>query len=226
MQADGFQDLLSVWNRGDAGDPYPGIGKNYTFNSTSNPNSKAYSGADTFVSVYNIPQEPAVSVTVNVTVKALDQPPTGDFDPKFWYRIKNTYQPGTYSLDVIDSDTTHIEMGRDANKGDQFWQFKANTDGTYFIRSLFAGSTKNLDLEDWNKSKPQIRAATGSTSQYWKVGGWGDGTWHIENVFVGKDRYLDTMEGDKKVELNQANTGRPTQRWTITKIRPITEAGF
>ena len=70
LQADGADQLKTNWNRGDAGDPFPGLSNNSTFNSTSNPNSKAYSGADTFVSVTQIPQASA-SITINITVNPI-----------------------------------------------------------------------------------------------------------------------------------------------------------
>jgi immune inhibitor A len=89
-QADGFQQLQSKTNRGDAGDPFPGVANNTTFNTTSNPNSKAYSGDDTFVSITHIPAN-SNSMTVDITVKPI-VPPAGPFDPKTWYRLTNTYQ--------------------------------------------------------------------------------------------------------------------------------------
>ncbi|MCL4535777.1 MAG: M6 family metalloprotease domain-containing protein, partial [Bacteroidetes bacterium] len=53
-QADGLNQLQLKVNRGDVGDPYPGTSNNYTFNDTSNPNSKLYSGASSGASVTNI----------------------------------------------------------------------------------------------------------------------------------------------------------------------------
>lgn len=229
VQADGSDDLLRAWNRGDMGDPYPGISNNVVFNSTSNPNSKAYSGADTYVSVTNIPA-PSPSMKFNITVKPIDQPPTEDFDPKIWYRLKNTFSPSSYSLDVINDNgansTGHIEMARDGNFAGQFWQIKSNNDGTYFIRSLFLGPSRQLDIDGDDKSIPVVANAGFYSGQFWTIKPWGDGTWHFHNAFTGPERYLDTMEGGPRVAMNMANIGRPTQRWTITPIREITEAGF
>ena len=54
-------------NRGDAGDPFPGSsGKNAVTQSTT-PNTKSYAGADTCVSVKNIPASSS-AMTVDVTV--------------------------------------------------------------------------------------------------------------------------------------------------------------
>jgi immune inhibitor A len=54
MQADGARDMELNHNRGDGGDPYPGIAANTSFSPTSAPNSHSYAGADTCVSVTGI----------------------------------------------------------------------------------------------------------------------------------------------------------------------------
>jgi len=68
MQADGLDHLSSTTNnnRGDAGDPFPGTNNNRTFNATSNPNSRLYSGADSLVEVTNISNS-AATMTANLT---------------------------------------------------------------------------------------------------------------------------------------------------------------
>ncbi len=53
-EADGLNHLDNSTNRGDTGDPYPGSSNNTTFNDTSNPNSKLYSGSASGVSVTSI----------------------------------------------------------------------------------------------------------------------------------------------------------------------------
>jgi immune inhibitor A len=54
LQADARRDLEHGSNRGDDGDPYPGIAHNTTLNDTSKPNSKSYAGSNTCVAVTNI----------------------------------------------------------------------------------------------------------------------------------------------------------------------------
>lgn len=226
LQADGFQQLESKSTFGDAGDPFPGIANNTTLNATSNPNSKAYSGMDTYVSITNIPADSA-SMTLDITVKAIT-PPTGAFDPKIWYRLTNTF--AGYALDVINDGAGNpeglIQMSRIGNFPGQFWQIVPNGAGTYALRTLFLGPTRQLDVYSDDKLKPHLAIAGPYSGQVWKIAPWGDGTWHLENLYNGKDLYLDTMEGGPRVAMNQANVGRPTQRWTITPIRAITEPGF
>lgn len=53
-EADGLNDLDYGRNRGDAGDFYPGSTNNTTFNDTSNPDSRDYSGITSEVEVINI----------------------------------------------------------------------------------------------------------------------------------------------------------------------------
>jgi immune inhibitor A len=74
LQADGRRDLESARNRGDNGDPYPGIAQNTSFTSATNPNSMSYAGADTHVSLTNIsPSGPIM--TANATVRRPPPPP-------------------------------------------------------------------------------------------------------------------------------------------------------
>ncbi|KAF2243358.1 M6 metalloprotease [Trematosphaeria pertusa] len=229
MQADGLKDLEDERNRGDGGDPFPGIANKVTFNATSNPHSKAYSGADSFVSVTQIPAS-TPSMTFNITVKPIAQPPTGDFNPQVWYRLKNTYEPARYSLDVINDNGTNstglLQMARDGNFSGQHWQIKSNGDGTYHLRTLFLGAKRQLDVYGNDKYTPVLQKAGFFSGQFWMIKPWGDGTWHLENAYSGPNLYLDTIEGGPKVKMNSANIGRPTQRWSITRIRDITEPGF
>ena len=53
-EADGLRDLDYKADKGDTGDPFPGSSAKTTFNDSSNPNSKLYSGAASSVSVTNI----------------------------------------------------------------------------------------------------------------------------------------------------------------------------
>ena len=67
-QADGKYAMETVVNnRGDAGDPYPGTSLKYSFNSTTTPNSKSYSGANVQVEVINISSS-AMNMTADMKI--------------------------------------------------------------------------------------------------------------------------------------------------------------
>ncbi|RYP88441.1 M6 family metalloprotease domain-containing protein [Nocardioides guangzhouensis] len=74
VQADGKKDLENNRNRGDAGDPYPGSSGNTSFTDSSTPNSKSYAGANTCVSVTEIPAL-APTVRVWMGVRCFVKPP-------------------------------------------------------------------------------------------------------------------------------------------------------
>lgn len=54
MEADGLNELKNGTDPGDTGDPFPGSTINRTFNYSSTPNSRLYSGADSLAAVTNI----------------------------------------------------------------------------------------------------------------------------------------------------------------------------
>ncbi|KAF2201430.1 M6 metalloprotease [Delitschia confertaspora ATCC 74209] len=227
VQADGLAELASrISDAGDAGDVFPGVANNTTFNSISNPNSKSYSGAETYVSITNITAA-SEYMTFDITVKATD-PPLEPFDSKTWYQLKNTF--AGHSLDVINDGAGNkeglITMAREGNFSGQCWQIIPNGHGTYALRTLYLGPNRQLDVYGDDKTKPHLAEAGPYSGQIWKIGAWGDGTWHLENLYSGPYLYLDTMEGGPRVAMNQSNIGRPTQRWTITPVRKITEPGF
>ncbi len=66
-QADGLWDLEKNIDSGDSGDPYPGSTANTDFSGVSTPNSDAYSGAPTQVSVSNISNSMA-TMTADVII--------------------------------------------------------------------------------------------------------------------------------------------------------------
>ena len=54
MEADGLDELKNGTDPGDTGDPFPGAANNRTFNYSSTPNSRFYSGVDSLTAVTNI----------------------------------------------------------------------------------------------------------------------------------------------------------------------------
>ena len=75
MEADGLNHLYNGDNRGDAGDPFPGTSNKVTFNYSSTPNSRLYSGADSLVEVKNIS---TCAATMTATLKYGTGPVTGN----------------------------------------------------------------------------------------------------------------------------------------------------
>ena len=71
IQADGKTDLQSLFtgNDGDSGDPFPGISKNITFGTNTNPNSKSYLNKNTGVSVKLIDKQSSKAIKVKVRVQ-------------------------------------------------------------------------------------------------------------------------------------------------------------
>ena len=186
MQADGLDQLKQNFGRGDDGDAYPGFTDNRKFDSLSNPNSKSYEGNDTYVSVTNISTSDP-TMTFDITVKKGDQPPTDKFNPRMWYRLKNTYQPSTHCLDVVNDNSINskglLQMAAIGNFSGQRWQLKENDDGSYCLRTMFLGPDRQLGVKD-DKSTPILQTANPSArAQYWTIGAWDnpqDGTWHLE----------------------------------------------
>lgn len=79
MQADGLDELLYGdsynYERGDNGDPFPGVTNNRTFNYSSNPNSRLYSGADSLTSVTSISNSMATMTATLSYTGPINQPP-------------------------------------------------------------------------------------------------------------------------------------------------------
>ena len=67
-EADGFDHLDFLENRGDSGDPYPGSSGNLTFDDSSYPNSNRYNGDESKVSVTNISVLDAV-ITADIDIR-------------------------------------------------------------------------------------------------------------------------------------------------------------
>ncbi|KAF9701347.1 hypothetical protein EKO04_000310 [Ascochyta lentis] len=229
MQADGLDQLKNNNNQGDAGDVYPGATDNRKFDSVSKPDSKSYAGTETYVSVTNIPAS-TTTMTFDITVKKSDRPPTSQFDPNTWYRLKNSYQTSTHCLDVINdkgADSTGLlQMAADGNYSGQYWQLKLNDDKeTYSMRTLFLGADRQLSVRSDKKTPVLDPINPLAKGQSWTIGS-PHADFEPQNADTEKHKYLDTMEGDKIVKMNDDNNGRPTQRWSIKPIREITEPGF
>lgn len=67
-QADGKYDLEYAPNNGDAADPWPGVTNNRSFDDLSSPDSRAYSGMTTQMSVWNISNSDSL-MTANLDIQ-------------------------------------------------------------------------------------------------------------------------------------------------------------
>jgi immune inhibitor A len=67
VQADCKNDLEKGVNRGDVGDVFPGSTNNTSFTPDSSPNSNAYDGTDSSVSIKNIGEKMLVDISVGFT---------------------------------------------------------------------------------------------------------------------------------------------------------------
>lgn len=127
------------------------------------------------------------------------------FNDKTWYRLKNTYNPSSYSLDVINESGTespgNIELARVGNFSGQHWQIKFVGNETYHLRTMFLGANRQLDVAGSGRKTPMLKTATREYTQQWRVTPWGDGTWRIENVYKGKFLCLDSVDEGTKVIL-------------------------
>lgn len=146
-------------------------------------------------------------MTFNIAVAPVANvgPETSVFNKKTWYRLKNTFDPSSYSLDVMnDNDiesTGNVELARVGNFSGQHWQIKFIGNETYTLRSMFLGANRQLDVAGSGKKTPMLRTTTREYTQQWRIIPWGDGTWRIENVYKGKFLCLDTVDEGTTVLL-------------------------
>lgn len=150
-------------------------------------------------------------MTFNVTVRPVASPGPGapTFNNKTWYRLKNTYNPSSYSLDVINDNglnsTGNIHLARDGNFSGQHWQVKNVGDETYILRTMFLGADRQLDITGPGRKIPTLKTGTREYTQQWRIQPWGDGTWRIENVYKGRFMCLDTVDEGTSVRLVSDN---------------------
>jgi M6 family metalloprotease-like protein len=105
LQADGLRNLEIKTNRGDTGDPYPGSTNNRTLNFSSNPNSRLYSGIESYVSVANVSAGCSTTMTADLTYLELS----------FKVFLATLFEGGTPPVvtDPIRNGT--FEAGQDGN---------------------------------------------------------------------------------------------------------------
>ena len=114
-EADGFDHLDLLQNRGDNGDPYPGSSANNTFNNNSNPNSNRYNGDDTGISISNISSSDSL-MTADIFIRdqvgyALSYDEMGISGWGWGYQDpQNTYGGGLFTP-TASGHLTEIDIG-------------------------------------------------------------------------------------------------------------------
>ncbi len=135
-QADGARELERKVNRGNAGDPYPGSSIKRCFDNWSNPNSRSYSGTNTYIAVTNISNS-AATMTADLSVvpssinliSPLDNAVLPTKTPAFfWTAIEGV---GTYTLIVgtcsFIATTTNYFLNTPLEENASYtWQVTAN----------------------------------------------------------------------------------------------------
>ncbi len=100
-QADGLWDLDKNVDQGDAGDPWPGSTNKTTFSAASTPNSNAYNGTQTFVTITNISASGntmTCDFQVNLVSDVFDD--AGDVPDDYTLEFTNSPNPFNASTNV------------------------------------------------------------------------------------------------------------------------------
>ena len=112
--SDGENDMDIYDNRGDPGDPYPGVGglfnPSYTFDSDSNPNSNDYDNNDTDISVTNI-SEPDIIMSADFTLYTEIVEISGHIDVDTEWTNDRVYVITGSDLYIDSGATLSIEAG-------------------------------------------------------------------------------------------------------------------
>jgi M6 family metalloprotease-like protein len=140
-EADGLTQMDDQVNRGDAGDPFPGSTSNTTFNDSSTPNSKDYSGAATNVAVSNISASMA-TMTADFTPNAIGG--TGDhvrYDEMGYLGYYLQYGSNTtiWTALRVTNDTSMVTLD-----GVELYTNGAATINVYIYQSMVANTPTTL----------------------------------------------------------------------------------
>ncbi len=126
-QADGLYNLEKNQNEGDGSDPYPGTSNNHAFNSTTAPNTRDYSGHNTYVGVENISYSAStMTVDIGITVREI---------------MIDSTMPTSNALNIARNTNITVTFNRDMNSS-------TLNDSTVHINGSLSGlhtSTFNYD---------------------------------------------------------------------------------
>lgn len=142
-QADGAGDLQFGENRGDAGDPFPGLRLQTVFSHKTNPSSARNDGSQTFIILDSIPEQVAAGGAVHVRIRfgipsliaADDTLATFTLDGDSFNRFEDVLETGqSYALDMpavqlVNDDRNRYTWVSWSDGGARMHTFTAAADG-------------------------------------------------------------------------------------------------
>jgi hypothetical protein len=112
-QADGLWDMDKNVDQGDTGDPFPGSTNKTTFSAATTPNSNAYSGTQTFVTITNISAS-ANTMTCDFQVSLVSDvfDDAGDVPNDYSLAISNSPNPfnASTNVELTSSGSANAEL--------------------------------------------------------------------------------------------------------------------
>ena len=114
-EADGLDDMDNEVNRGDAGDPFPGISNNFTFNDNSYPSASRYDNNETGIAVFNISSSDSL-MTADVNIRpqygyALAYDELGMSGSGWGYNDSRTHFGGVLFTPDVSGFLTEVDVG-------------------------------------------------------------------------------------------------------------------
>jgi immune inhibitor A len=108
-QADGLWEMEKNLDQGDGADPYPGTGNQTTFSAATTPNSNAYDGTQTFVTITNISPSSAL-MSCDFQVSLVSDVKDGDGG------VPNDYKTVLHNSPNPFNPATTIEFSNDVER--------------------------------------------------------------------------------------------------------------
>jgi M6 family metalloprotease-like protein len=223
-QADGLCQLEANVNRGDSGDLFPGSTNNTSFDSSTNPNSDAYSFATT-VAVNGIS---ACGATMTANVSALPVLPDPGVGVDVVFLIDNS---GSYFNDypninaqmpdivtALGASFSDIRFGLAIFRDFPFAPFGQPGDEAYELRQSLTGNATTFltAMNDLTINKPPSGGGDFPEAQY--------EAFYQTLTGLGRDLDGNTISGDSSGEISPSNMGWGIGRHRIVYL--LTDADF